>query len=103
MMNNNSINWKLRFQNKIWLSSFISQTILLIQAIIFGLEGLHVIDIDMEAAESWKVWILGIADLILAYFSFLGIIQDPTVEGIGDSSRALRRKEPLSEQQKLKT
>jgi phi LC3 family holin len=102
-MNNNSINWKLRFKNKVWLSSFISQTLLLIQAIIFGLEGLHVIDINMEVAEAWQVWLLTIADLILAYLSFLGIVQDPTVEGVGDSARALRRKEPLSEVEKLHT
>ena len=103
MMNKNQINWKLRFQNKIWLGSLISQTLLLIQAILFGLEGLHVIDIDLERAQAWQVWLLSIADLVLAYLVFLGIVQDPTVEGIGDSSRALRRQQILSDDEKMRT
>lgn len=94
------INWKIRFQNKIWVSGFISQTLLLIQAIIFGLEGLHVIDWNLEYVDAWIKWLLGIADLILAYLAFLGVVQDPTVEGVGDSVKALRRSKPLSEEEK---
>ncbi|TWK91127.1 hypothetical protein CHCC20327_2504 [Bacillus licheniformis] len=33
-------------------------------------------------------------DVVLAYFSFLGIVQDPTTEGIGDSAQALEYSEP---------
>jgi phi LC3 family holin len=102
-MNENQINWKLRFKNKLWVSSFISQTLLLIQALIFGLEGLHVIDINLETAEAWQRWVLVISDLILAYLSFLGIITDPSVEGVGDSARVLRRVEPLGEDLKKNT
>lgn len=94
------INWKLRFRNKTWLAGFISQTLLLIQAIIFGLEGLHVIDIDMEQARGWEVFVTGIVDLFLAYMAYLGIVIDPTVEGVGDSARALKRDEPLPDTEK---
>jgi phi LC3 family holin len=96
------INWKIRFRNKTWLAGFISQTLLLIQAIIFGLEGLHVIDIDMEQARGWEVFVTGIVDLFLAYMAYLGIVIDPTVEGVGDSARALTRDEPLPDTEKNK-
>ncbi|MFP5109622.1 phage holin [Neobacillus sp. C211] len=94
------INWKVRFRNKTWLAGFISQTLLIIQAIIFGLEGLHVIDIDMEQAEQWQVFVMGIVDLFLAYMAYLGIVTDPTTEGVTDSARALKRSEPLPEAKK---
>jgi uncharacterized membrane protein len=32
--------------------------------------------------------------------AYLGIVIDPTVEGVGDSARALRRDEPLPDTQK---
>jgi len=90
----NTINWKVRFRNKVWVSSFVSQTLLLIQAIIFGLEGMHAIDLNLETFDSFSRWAVAIVDAILAYLSYLGIVQDPTVKGIGDSAQVLRREEP---------
>lgn len=89
-----TINWKVRFRNKVWISAFISQTLLLIQAVIFGLEGMHAIDFDMERVNEGARWIVGIIDALLAYLSYLGIVQDPTVQGIGDSTQSLQREEP---------
>jgi phi LC3 family holin len=94
-MNKGKINWKVRFNNKLWLSSFVSQTLLLIQAVFFGLEGLNAIDLDLEKVDAWVKWLLGISDLILAYLTFLGIVADPTTKGVGDSAKALHREEPL--------
>lgn len=98
-MNNikGKINWGIRFKNKVWLAGFVSQTLLLIQAVILGLESFHVIDWDVEKTKAWVIWITGILDLILAYLSYLGIVIDPTVEGVGDSGRALQREKPLPE------
>lgn len=94
------INWKVRFKNKLWVSSFISQTLLLIQAIVLGLDSLHAIHINVEALDAWVKWLLGIFNAILAYLTYLGIVQDPSVEGLGDSSRVLNRKEPLPKENK---
>jgi len=91
----NKINWKVRFKNKLWVSSFVSQTLLLIQAIILGLDSLHAIHINIEALDAWVKWLLGILNAILAYLTYMGIVQDPSVEGIGDSNRVLNREEPL--------
>ncbi|MCU6603837.1 phage holin [Peribacillus frigoritolerans] len=89
------INWGVRFKNKVWVSGFVSQTLLLIQAFILGLEGLNVIDIDLETLDAWSKWVIGIINLVLAYLSYLGIITDPTVEGIEDSTRVMSRDEPI--------
>lgn len=94
------INWKVRFKNKLWMSSFISQTLLLIQAIVLGLDSLHAIHINVEALDAWVKWLLGIFNAILAYLTYLGIVQDPTVEGVGDSARVLNREEPLPKETK---
>lgn len=99
-MNENKINWTIRFKNKLWLSSFLSQTLLLIQAVLLGLDGLNAIDLDLNKVDAWVKWLLGIFNAVLAYLTFVGIIQDPTVEGIGDSARTLQRENPLPKETK---
>ncbi|MBY0077974.1 phage holin [Priestia aryabhattai] len=96
----NKINWKVRFRNSVWLSGFISQTLILIQAIIVGLVGLGVIHSDLAHVDVWMKWLLGIFNLVLAYLSYLGIVIDPSVEGVGDSRRVLERETPLPEELK---
>ncbi|USK72731.1 phage holin [Peribacillus asahii] len=92
---NQKINWKIRFHNKVWLAGFISQTLLLIQAVIVGLHTMGVLNINVNDVHDWVVWITGVVDLVLAYLSYLGIIVDPTVNGLGDSQKALNREKPL--------
>lgn len=94
------INWGIRFKNKVWVTGFFSQTILLIQAIVLGLESLQVIDINVENIDAWVAWLMGIFNLILAYLTYLGIVVDPSVEGVGDSRVVLQREVPLSEEEK---
>lgn len=96
------INWKVRFRNSVWVTGFVSQTLILIQAIVVGLVGLGAIHADLHKIDEWGKWLLGIANLILAYLSYLGIVVDPSVEGVGDSDRVLRRTEPLREEFKNK-
>ncbi|MEN3781508.1 phage holin [Priestia megaterium] len=99
-MNKSQINWKVRFRNKVWLSGFISQTLILIQAIIVGLVGLGAVHADLSHVDEWLKWLLGIFNLALAYLSYLGIVIDPSVEGVGDSKRVLEREAPLPEELK---
>lgn len=94
------INWGVRFKNKVWVAGFLSQTLLLIQAIVLGLESFHVIDINVENVDSWVAWLMGIFNIVLAYLTYLGIVVDPSVEGVGDSRVVLQRTEPLSEEEK---
>ena len=72
------INWKLRFQNKATLLAIASTVILLAQQL-----GLKLPD--------------NIADIVntfLTLLALLGVINDPTTEGIGDSPKALTYAEP---------
>ena len=75
------INWKLRFQNKATLLAIASTVILLIQQL-----GLKLPD--------------NIADVVNTFLTLLvllGVISDPTTEGISDSPNALTYAEPKKE------
>ena len=72
------INWKLRFQNKATLLAIASTVILLIQQLGFKLPD-------------------NIADVVNTFLTLLvllGVINDPTTEGISDSPKALTYTEP---------
>lgn len=75
------INWKLRFQNKATLLAIASTVILLIQQLGFKLPD-------------------NIADVVNTFLTLLvllGVINDPTTEGISDSPKALTYDEPKKE------
>ena len=75
------INWKLRFQNKTTLLAIASTVILLAQQL-----GLKLPD--------------NIADVVNTFLTLLvllGVVNDPTTEGISDSSKALTYVEPKKE------
>ena len=75
------INWKLRFKNKTTLLAIASTVILLAQQLGFKLPD-------------------NIADIVNTFFTLLvlvGVINDPTTEGISDSPKALTYSEPKKE------
>ena len=83
------INWKVRFKNKIWLGSFIA----LIVSFVFTL--LSMFDIYPKVTENV---ILQIVNQILEFMALIGVILDPTTEGLGDSKRALQYAEPWKDE-----
>ena len=73
-----NINWKLRFKNKATLLAIASTVILLIQQLGFKLPD-------------------NIADVVNTFLTLLvllGVINDPTTAGVGDSAKALTYNEP---------
>ncbi|KRT93811.1 MULTISPECIES: phage holin [Bacillus] len=88
------INWKVRFNNKLFLTALASQTAVMIQGLIAGLVGLGIMDIDLSQLDNSLKISLGIVDTVLIYLSFLGIIKDPTTKGISDSEQAMEYEEP---------
>ena len=75
------INWKLRFKNKATLLAIASTVILLVQQLGFKLPD-------------------NIADVVNTFLTLLvllGVINDPTTEGISDSPNALTYAEPKKE------
>ena len=79
------INWKVRFKNKVWLTSFIS----LIIGFAFNI--LRLFDIFPRITENE---IMGIVSQILTFLGMFSVIVDPTTEGLYDSQRALSYEKP---------
>lgn len=75
------INWKLRFKNKATLLAIASTVILLAQQLGFKLPD-------------------NIADIVNTFLTLLvllGVINDPTTQGVSDSPEALTYSEPKKE------
>lgn len=81
------INWKVRILNKNFWLAIIPAVILLVQVVadVFGIR------IDLGETGTKLVAVVNAAFVVLA---ILGIIADPTTEGIGDSVKALTYARP---------
>ena len=79
------INWKVRFKNKTWLLAFIG----VIVAFIYQILGLF--GVVPAVTEDY---IIQLATLIINGLVAIGVLQDPTTEGISDSQKALTYDRP---------
>ena len=79
------INWKVRFKNKVWLSTFFS----LIIGFVYNI--LAMFDIFPKVTQHIVTQIVG---EVLTFLGLLGVIVDPTTAGIEDSNRAMGYEEP---------
>ena len=77
------MNWKVRFKNKVWLTSFISFVV----ATVYQFLGFFEI-----AAPITQDMVLQIVAAALQLLSLLGIVVDPTTSGIKDSELVMSRK-----------
>lgn len=79
------INWKVRFKNKIWLGSFIS----LIIGFIYSM--LALFDVFPPVTQSA---VMQVINNVLTFLGLIGVLMDPTTEGLSDSNRAMQYEEP---------
>nr|DAM70652.1 MAG TPA: holin [Caudoviricetes sp.] len=81
------INWKVRLRNKAFWLAFIPAALLLVQTVaaLFGFT-LNLGDIGDK--------LLAVVNAVFALLSILGVVVDPTTQGVGDSQRALGYVEP---------
>ena len=79
------INWKLRFQNKATLWSIICLTVSLVYRILDAAGVVPAFDQD---------FVLEIASALLTLLGLLGVIVDPTTDGVSDSKRAMTYEQP---------
>lgn len=86
------INWKVRFKNKAWVTAFISQAFIFIQIVLSVLNTYGVT--DFQLTEQIKGEILTVINTVFVMLSMLGVVQDPTTKGLGDSERAKGYTEP---------
>ena len=83
------INWKVRFKNKVWLTTFVS----LIIGFVFNI--LKLFDVYPTVTENI---VMNIAGEVLTFLGLIGIIQDPTTAGLSDSNRAMGYSEPWNDE-----
>ena len=83
------LNWKVRFKNKVWLTSFFAAILTFIYTI------LGMFDIYPEITRND---IGEIINSLLMFLSLTGVIVDPTTAGINDSNRAMGYEVPYSDE-----
>ena len=84
------INWKVRLKNKSFWLSLIPAILLMIQVVAAPFV------LVLEFGDLGNQ-LLAIVNAIFAVLVILGIVEDPTTAGIGDSSQALTYEEPKKE------
>lgn len=80
------INWKVRFNNPLWVTSFISQLFILAEILLIGAHGVGLT--DFQLTEEIKGWVFALVNAIFGVLATMGNIQDPTTESFEDSERA---------------
>lgn len=81
------INWMVRVRNKMFWLALIPAVFVLIQAV------LQIVGIDFDYTEL-SMRITGAVEALFVVLAILGIVTDPTTDGIGDSIQALQYDEP---------
>ena len=76
------INWKVRIKNKNFWLAIIPAVILLIQVIA------NVFGVTLDLGELGDK-LIAVVNAVFVVLAILGIVTDPTTEGVGDSKRAL--------------
>ncbi len=82
------INWKVRLRNKTWLMTAVPVVCGAVYAV------LGVFGIVPEIAEST---IENVILAVIGALAVLGVLEDPTTAGVGDSERALTYIEPADD------
>ena len=80
-----NINFKVRFKNKTFIIGVISAVILLAQQVA------SLLGYELDKAVSQQL--MDIANTVLGIMVALGVIVDPTTQGVKDSERAIRYEE----------
>lgn len=86
------INWKVRLKNRSWVIAFISQIMIVTQMVLTCFNSFGII--DFQLTDAIQNGVLTFVNVIFVLLSLLGIVQDPTTKGFGDSDRALTYKDP---------
>jgi phi LC3 family holin len=86
------INWKVRFNNRLWVVAFVSQLFILAEVLLMGAHAAGIT--DFQLTEDIKGWVLSLVNAVFMVLSTLGVIQDPTTAGMEDSARAMQYNVP---------
>ena len=86
------INWKVRVKNKTFWLLLIPAVVILIQKVaeLFGIS-LDLSDVSQK--------LVNVVEAVFVVLAILGIVVDPTTDGIGDSKRAMGYEEPWKDEE----
>lgn len=87
------INWKVRVKSKAFWVAIIPAILLLVQVVaaVFG----YVLDLGELGNR-----LLAVVNAVFAVLAILGVVVDPTTEGVSDSARALTYTRPGVDERK---
>ena len=80
-----NINWKVRFRNRVWLTAFLSALVS------FAFTLLELFGVTPALEESTLMQAL---QALLLVLTGLGVVVDPTTQGVSDSQQAMGYQEP---------
>lgn len=85
-----NLNWSVRFKNKNFWLSLIPSVLLLAQAVaaVFG----YTLDLGDFGNK-----LLAVVNAVFSVLVVLGVVNDPTTEGLSDSNRAMTYEEPYKD------
>lgn len=83
------INWQVRIKNKVFWMALIPAILMLMQTVgnVFG--------VTFELGEL-STKLIAVIESVFVILTLLGIVADPTTEGVSDSEQALTYTEPKS-------
>lgn len=86
-----NINWKVRIKNKTFWLALIPALFVLAQYILplFG------VDFDFVG---WQDWTMNVINSVFAILAILGIVTDPTTDGVSDSKQAMQYEKPKKDE-----
>ncbi len=84
------INWQVRIKNKQFWLALIPATLLLVQVVaaVFG----YTLDLGELGNR-----LIAVVNALFAVLVILGVVTDPTTDGVGDSLRALGYEKPYKD------
>ena len=82
-----NINWKLRLANKTTLLAIISA------AVVFAYSVAQALGLDLPVGQQQ---VMDAVTSVLTVLAAVGVVVDPTTEGVSDSTRAMLYDEPAS-------
>lgn len=87
-----NINWKVRLKSKTFWLSLIPALLLLVQVVaaVFGF------DLDLGVLGER---LLAVVNALFAVLTIIGVVADPTTEGISDSVQAMTYTEPKAKEE----
>lgn len=81
------LNWKVRVKNKVFWTAIIPAVLVLLQVI------LALFDVEWDFSELSNK-LLAVINAAFVVLTIIGVVADPTTEGVADSAQAMTYNEP---------